>query len=99
MEVDFRFEVLEEAMAQLGWPEIFNTDQDSQFTSPRFTSLLQQAGVRVSADLTPSVPQPCNAIVGYTDGIGALQCSMWLCKQCNNASLHGKLQTTMEYGA
>ena len=50
MEVEFRFEVLEEAMAQLGWPEIFNTDQGSQFTSPRFTSLLQQAGVRVSTD-------------------------------------------------
>jgi putative transposase len=35
-------------MARFGRPEIFNTDQGSQFTSPRFTGLLQQAGVRIS---------------------------------------------------
>jgi putative transposase len=50
MEVEFCLEVLEEAMARFGRPEIFNTDQGSQFTSPRFTSLLQLAGVRVSMD-------------------------------------------------
>ena len=37
-------------MARYGRPEIFNTDQGSQFTSPRFTGLLQQAGVRISMD-------------------------------------------------
>jgi putative transposase len=37
-------------MARFGRPEIFNTDQGSQFTSPRFTGLLQQAGVRISMD-------------------------------------------------
>ena len=31
---------VEEAMARFGKPEIFNTDQDSQFTSREFTSLL-----------------------------------------------------------
>ena len=50
MEVEFCLEVLEEAMARFGRPEIFNTDQGSQFTSPRFTGLLQQAGVRISMD-------------------------------------------------
>ena len=50
MEVEFCLEMLEEAMARYGRPEIFNTDQGSQFTSPRFTSLLQQAGVRISMD-------------------------------------------------
>ena len=50
MEVEFCLEVLEEAMARFGRPEIFNTDQGSQFTSPRFTGLLQQAEVRISMD-------------------------------------------------
>ncbi|MBK1660592.1 IS3 family transposase [Paracraurococcus ruber] len=50
MEVEFCLEVLEEALARFGRPEIFNTDQGSQFTSQRFTGLLQQAGVRISMD-------------------------------------------------
>jgi putative transposase len=50
MEVEFCLEVLEEAMAHFGRPEIFNTDQGSQFTSPRFTGLLLKAGVRISMD-------------------------------------------------
>jgi putative transposase len=31
-----------------GMPEIFNTDQGSQFTSPRFTRMLKEAKVRIS---------------------------------------------------
>ena len=50
MEVEFCIEALEEAMAKHGRPEIFNTDQGSQFTSPRFTAVLTEAGVRVSMD-------------------------------------------------
>jgi putative transposase len=41
---------LEEALARFGRPEIFNSDQGSQFTSPRFTGILQQAGARISMD-------------------------------------------------
>jgi putative transposase len=37
-------------MARYGRPDIFNTDQGSQFTSPRFTGLLTAAGIRVSMD-------------------------------------------------
>jgi len=48
MDVEFCVEALEEALARFGQPEIFNSDQGSQFTSPRFTSVLQQAGVRIS---------------------------------------------------
>jgi putative transposase len=48
--VEFCLEALEEALARFGRPEIFNTDQGSQFTSPRFTGVLQQAGVRISMD-------------------------------------------------
>ena len=50
MEVEYCLEVLEEAMARFGRPEIFHTDQGGQFTSPRFTGLLHQAGVRISMD-------------------------------------------------
>jgi putative transposase len=50
MEVEFCLEGLEEALARFGRSEIFNTDQGSRFTSPRFTGLLQQAGVRISMD-------------------------------------------------
>jgi putative transposase len=50
LDVEFCLEALEQALARFGRPEIFNTDQGSQFTSPRFTGLLQQAGVRISMD-------------------------------------------------
>ncbi|GGJ19936.1 hypothetical protein GCM10011320_29020 [Neoroseomonas lacus] len=50
MDVEFCLEVLEEALARFARPEIFNTDQGSQFTSPRFTGVLQAAGVRISMD-------------------------------------------------
>ena len=50
MEADFCIEALEEAMARYGKPAIFNSDQGSQFTSPRFVDVLLDAGVRVSMD-------------------------------------------------
>lgn len=50
MDVDFCIDAVEEAMTRHGKPEIFNTDQGSQFTSPRFTELLTDAGVRISMD-------------------------------------------------
>ena len=40
MEADFCVEALEEALAKYGKPEIFNTDQGSQFTSADFTGVL-----------------------------------------------------------
>ena len=45
----FCLEALEEAL-RAGKPELFNTDQGSQFTSKAFTSLLEQHGVRISMD-------------------------------------------------
>lgn len=46
---DFCLEALEEAL-QVGRPEIFNSDQGSQFTSREFTSRLELAGVAISMD-------------------------------------------------
>jgi putative transposase len=45
----FCLEALDEALSQ-GRPEIFNTDQGSQFTSREYTSRLEEAGVAVSRD-------------------------------------------------
>ena len=50
MDAEFCILALEEALARYGPPEIFNTDQGSQFTSPRFVDVLQDARVRVSMD-------------------------------------------------
>jgi len=47
---DFCLEALQEALARHGVPEIFNTDQGSQFTDEDFTSPLLAKGVRVSMD-------------------------------------------------
>jgi putative transposase len=45
MDVEFCIEAVNEALARFGSPEIFNTDQGSQFTSPHFTGVLQVACV------------------------------------------------------
>ena len=49
MDVDFCVEALEEALSK-GKPEIFNTDQGSQFTSEAFTGMLREQGIQVSMD-------------------------------------------------
>jgi putative transposase len=50
MDVSFCVSALEEALARFRRPEIFNTDQGSQFTSAAFTATLAAAGIRVSMD-------------------------------------------------
>ena len=49
MEKEFCLEALRSAL-RTGKPEIFNTDQGAQFTSPEFTGLLESEGIRVSMD-------------------------------------------------
>ena len=50
MDADFCVTALEEAIARFGKPEIFNTDQGSQFTSFAFTNTLRDADIRISMD-------------------------------------------------
>ncbi len=50
MEAEFCVEALREALAKHGKPEIFNTDQGSQFTSIDFTGVLLEHGVAISMD-------------------------------------------------
>ncbi len=49
MDVDFCVQALEEALSK-GRPEIFNTDQGSQFTSDAFTGVLRDQGIQISMD-------------------------------------------------
>ena len=50
LDASFCIEALEEALARYGAPEIFNSDQGSQFTSAGFTGLLASHGIRISMD-------------------------------------------------
>jgi putative transposase len=50
MELDFCLEAVEEALARHGKPDIFNTDQGSQFTSAAFTGLLTDNAIAISMD-------------------------------------------------
>ncbi len=50
MTADFCVEALEEAISRYGAPEIFNTDQGSQFTAASFIDVLQRNQIRISMD-------------------------------------------------
>jgi putative transposase len=50
MEASFCIEALEEALSRNEIPEVFNTDQGSQFTSEAFTGRLKENGIRISMD-------------------------------------------------
>jgi|TARA_Y100000031_G_C8184097_1_gene368020 putative transposase len=50
MNNSFCLDALEEAIARYGTPEIFNTDQGSQFTSEAFTGMLKEHNIRISMD-------------------------------------------------
>ena len=50
MDVSFCLEALDEALIKYGKPEVFNTDQGSQFTSEAFTGRLKKEGIDISMD-------------------------------------------------
>ena len=50
LDTSFCIEALNEAIAYYGKPEIFNTDQGSQFTSNDFTQVLKNEGIQISMD-------------------------------------------------
>jgi putative transposase len=50
LEVEFCLDAVEEALARHGRPDIFSTDQGSQFTSTAFTGLLLKHGIAISMD-------------------------------------------------
>lgn len=50
LSTDFCIEAVQEAFRIYGTPDIFNTDQGSQFTSMEYTALLKEEGVAISMD-------------------------------------------------
>ena len=50
MDASFCVDCLEQALRHFGKPEIFNSDQGSQFTSADFTDVLKREGIRISMD-------------------------------------------------
>jgi putative transposase len=50
MDVQFCLDTVQEAIDHHGTPDIFNTDQGSQFTSLAFTQLLKDNGIQISMD-------------------------------------------------
>ena len=50
MTTDFCLDAVRDAISRYGRPEIFNTDQGSQFTSHEFTQLLKDNEIRISMD-------------------------------------------------
>lgn len=67
MDAGFCIEALKEALAKYGAPEIFNTDQGSQFTSGDWIDVLTDAKVKISMPLGTLL---CNALP-VIDGKGA----------------------------
>jgi putative transposase len=50
LDTSFCVEALEDALSRFGQPEIFNTDQGSQFTAEAFTQVLRERGIKISMD-------------------------------------------------
>lgn len=50
LSVNFCIEALNEALRRYAPPDVFNSDQGSQFTNPDFTKVLKEAGVTISMD-------------------------------------------------
>ncbi|KIX12442.1 transposase [Dethiosulfatarculus sandiegensis] len=50
LETDFCLAAVEDAIRDYGTPDIFNTDQGSQFTSLAFTGLLKEHDIKISMD-------------------------------------------------
>jgi len=65
MDADFCVEALKEALAKHGTPEIFNTDQGSQFTSGAWIDVLIDAKIKISM---PLVTLLRNALTGKAHG-------------------------------
>ncbi len=104
MDTSFCLAALDDALARFGKPEIFNTDQGSQFTSAAFTGALTMAGIKISMDgrgrwmdnvfierLWRSLKYEDIYLKGYADGLEAKDgIASWM-KFYNGQRLHQAL--------
>jgi len=104
----FCVEALKEAMALYGKPEIFNTDQGSQFTSNDFTEVLKTGGVKISMDgkgrcidnvfierFWRSLKYECIYLRELEDGLGAARAIGTWIKEYNWERPHSSLPSDM----
>jgi putative transposase len=105
MATDFCVEALEEALARYGAPDIFNTDQGSQFTSLEFTAVLKERKIAISMDgkgrwidnvfierLWRSLKYECVYLQAFETGMQARQqISAWL-NHYNQARPHSTFE-------
>jgi putative transposase len=78
LETDFCIEALEEALTRFGAPEIFNTDQGSQFTSMAFTAILLARKSRSAWTAAAPGATTCRAPVALCEIRGGLPAGLWL---------------------
>ncbi len=104
IDTSFCLAALDDALARFGRPEIFNTDQGSQFTSAAFTGALTAAGIKISMDgrgrwmdnvfierLWRSLKHEDIYLKGYADGLEAKDgIASWM-KFYNGQRLHQAL--------
>lgn len=112
LDAEFCVAALEEALTRYGKPEIFNTDQGSQFTSLEFTATLKAAGVRISMDgkgrwmdnimierLWRTLKYECVYLNAFESGSEARRgIGNWI-KYYNQARPHSKLDDRTPYEA
>lgn len=101
MDTRFCMDALREALLTHGTPEIFNTDQGSQFTSAEFTGCLLDKGIRISMDgkgrwmdnvfierLWRSLKYECVYLHAFDNGVAAKQAiGLWI-KRYNQERPH-----------
>ncbi len=114
MDAGFCVETLKEALAKYGAPEIFNSDQGSQFTSTDFTGALHDAKVKISIDgrgrwidnrmierLWRSLKYECVYLNAFETGSEAREgIGAWIsyCNERRPHSSHGLLTPDEAYG-
>ena len=96
LSADFCIEALEEALRCHGKPEIFNTDQGSQFTSVDFTQVLKDAKVAISMDGKGRLARQRLRRAALADGQIRGSLPARLCQRLRSPSVHRPLSRLLQ---
>ncbi len=90
LEADFCIEAVEEALARHGTPEIFNSDQGSQFTSTDFIAVLASRRIKISMDGKGAWRDNVFPLPGHRDAMpfGAMVERLWRTIKYEEVYLH-----------